>query len=178
MKLVIPLTLMLLAILPPAHGSGKARRYSMSFHVEGDEFEGPRMVREERVDGKSHWFRISPVLTSNNFKGFYAFPAEDGSWGAAFAVNDSGWEAIMQTASTDAGKLMRVVANGRAVDMLHIDKPKRDDHLIVVWKGLSTEEVAGLRKKLPEIGPGTGTAGEKKSEGKTLKRLFGGKKDE
>jgi len=154
MKLLLPL--LLLFVLPAlAPGSGKSPGFSISFHAEGDEFEGPRMVRgdsEEGPDGKRHFFRISPVVTNRNFKGFYSFPADDGTYGAAFRLDDTGWESVMQTAAVDSGKLMRVIVSGRPVDFIRIDKPRHDDHLIIVWKGLTEKDLKELRSKYKEIG--------------------------
>lgn len=145
-----------LALATAAFGSGKSPGFAISFHAEGDEFEGARMVREdtrEGPDGKRHFFRISPVVTNKSFKAFYVFPAADGTYGAAFRLDDSGWESVMQTATTDSGKLMRVLVNGRPVDFLRIDKPRADDKLIVLWKGLTEEDVKALRAKYKEINP-------------------------
>lgn len=154
MKRLLPL-LWLFALPALAPGGGKSPGLSVSFHAEGDEFEGQRMVRadpEKGPDGKKHFFRISPVVTNKNFKGFAVFPADDGSFGAAFKLDNSGWESLLQTAAIDSGKLMRVIVNGRPVDFLRIDKPRRNDHTIVVWKGLSEEDVKALRAKYKELG--------------------------
>jgi hypothetical protein len=169
--LLASLFLVLAAAL--AGAAGKSPRFSISFHAEGDEFEGERMVRPEVLHEKQRWFRIAPVLTSKNFKAFHPFPSEDGaSYGAAFLLDDRGWDLLMDAATVDSGKLMRVWANGRPIDTQRIAKPRQDDHMIVVWRGLTADEIKTLRGMMPEMSSESGEPEKKRG----IRALLGGKK--
>jgi hypothetical protein len=123
---------------------------SLTWLVEGDEFEGPKMVRRDVApapDGKVHFFRVTPMVTQNHVRGMIPRQAEDGSWGATFILNEDGWRSIQATAALDSGRLVRVYINGRPLEFQRVEKPTTDDHLIVIWGGITDAEMNQLKSK-------------------------------
>ncbi len=141
----------LLSLVPSMFGMGRAGGGpSLTWLVEGDEFEGPKMVRKDvqvAPDGKVHYFRVTPMVTQIHVRGMIPRQAEDGSWGATFILNEEGWRSILVTAAQDSGKLIRVYINGRPLEYQRVEKPSKDDHLIVIWSGITEAEMAQLKSK-------------------------------
>lgn len=134
-----------------AYGMGRlGSGPTLTWLVEGDEFEGPKMVRRDVVaapDGKVHFFRVTPMVTQHNVRGMIPRQSEDGSWGATFILNEEGWRNILATAAQDGGKLIRVYINGRPLEFQRVERPRTDDHLIVIWGGITEAEMNQLKSK-------------------------------
>ena len=123
---------------------------TLTWLVEGDEFEGPKMVRRDVVaapDGKVHYFRVTPMVTQHHVRGMIPRQAEDGSWGATFILNEEGWRNILAAAAQDGGKLIRVYINGRPLEFQRVERPRTDDHLIVIWGGITESEMNQLKSR-------------------------------
>lgn len=128
--------------------------FGISFLVEGEEIDGPKMVRrdvEKAPDGQFHYFRISPMITQLNVKGVYPIPADDGSWGAALLINDDGWKSVQATVAQDIGKLIRVMVNGRPVEFQRVSPPPSDDKVLIIWHGLTEAEIKQMKSKFKEL---------------------------
>ena len=141
------------ALTLPLSVSGAGRKkgeFSISFHVEGDKSEGDKRVGEDVINGRTVYFRRLPVVTNKDFQGYWPFPADDGSLGAAFKLSSTGLRRLNTTGLTERGRLMRVVVNMRKVDVMLIDK-NPEDGILVLWKGLTEEELKKLEKTLPQI---------------------------
>ena len=133
--------------------------FAISFHLEGIQFEGPKMVQPIRLGNppKTHFFRRVPELTQRHIKGYYPFPANDGaSYGVAFKLNKSGSDALAVISTVNQGKKLLTVVDGEPVDTTVLDKPIRDGH-IVVWGGLTKSDLAKFDKKFTRIKPATAT---------------------
>ena len=132
-------------------GAGKKKsEFSIGFHVEGDKSEGEKRVGEDVVNGRPVYFRRMPVVTNKDFQGYWPFPADDGTWGAAFKLSSTGLRRLNTTGLTERGRLMGVVVNMRKVDVMLVDK-NPEDGILVVWKGLTENELKQLEKTLPQI---------------------------
>ncbi|MCB1100135.1 MAG: hypothetical protein KDN22_31515 [Verrucomicrobiae bacterium] len=132
-------------------GAGKKKgAFTISFHVEGDKSEGDKRVAEDVINGRTVYFRRMPVVTNKDFRGYWPFPADDGSWGAAFKLSSTGLRRLNTAGLTERGRLMRVVVNMRMVDVMLVDR-NPEDGIIVLWKGLTEAELKKLEKALPQI---------------------------
>lgn len=144
--------LILVALICPALAGGKAPKLYIGFHPEGSSEEGPRLVRPDIVSGKTRYFRISPELSVRHFSSYSAFAAEDGAtWGAKLVLNDDGKRAMEVMVSTYQGKLVRILVNGRAVDILKIDRNSGDGE-VVIWQGLTKQDLILMDKQLRRVG--------------------------
>lgn len=140
-----------LALPLSLHASGRKKgEFFVSFHVEGDKSEGKRRVAEDTINGRTVYFKRMPVVTHKDMRGYWPFPADDGSWGAAFKLSKSGVRRLNTAGLTERKRLMRVVVNMKRVDVLYIDKAP-EDGMIVVWKGLTEEDLKKIEKMMPQL---------------------------
>ena len=166
MKKCLSIIFAVLSLASGVHGSGKSSGVYIGLHAEGDEQDGPRMVRPNMIDGKKHFFRVSPELVTRHFDSFRAFVAEDGAtYGAALHLNDEGQRAMAVLCSTNQGRLARTIVNGRALDVIKIDRPG-DDGYFIIWSGLGPDDLKLFSQKLKRLDgglPGENGKKEKKS---------------
>lgn len=138
--------------LPQAHAGGKkAPKFSVSFHIQTHQGEGPKMVFKQLVAGQERWFRIIPEITTKDVQAYRTFASEIGDFGLELQLNDRARKRLFTFSSTNIGKWLLAQANGRVVDGVKIDQPIRDGR-IVIWKGISAQEVRALEGTLPYIG--------------------------
>lgn len=148
------------------HAGGKSSDPYVGIHAEGDETDGPTMVRPNVINGKKHFFRISPEVVTRHFEAFHAFVTEDGtSYGAALRLNEEGVRAMAVMCSLNQGRLARTIVNGKALDVIQIDKPSQDGYFIV-WAGLDAADLKLLSKKLKRLDSGVPGENEKKKKKK------------
>jgi hypothetical protein len=154
MRQIPGIVLCLLLLTAVAPGSGKSSGPYIGLHVEGEEYEGPRMVRPGVINGEKKYFRISPEVVTRHFGAFYAFMAEDGaSYGAALRLNDEGRRAMAVMATNNFGRLARTIVNGKPLDVIRIDRP-RDDGYFIIWGGLDAADLKLMSKKLDRLDEG------------------------
>ena len=149
MKRLLPI-FALFAIIPFLMSMGKNSGLQISWLSEGDVTDGPKMVRQDvepAPDGTLHYFRISPMVTHRNIRAMKPMPAEDGTWGAVFLLDEEGWKSVQATSAVDNGKLLRVMVSGRPIEFQRISRPVTDDHLICIWRGITEAEIAAMQKK-------------------------------
>ena len=155
MKRLLPI-FALLGIIPLLMSMGKNSSLQISWLSEGDITDGPKMVRQDvepAPDGALHYFRISPMVTQRNIRAMKPMPADDGTWGAVFLLDEEGWKSVQATSSVDNGKLIRVMVSGRPIEFQRITRPVTDDHLICIWRGITEAEISGFKKKYKEFSP-------------------------
>jgi hypothetical protein len=109
------------------------------------------MIKQEMIGGEAYAFHISPDLVTRHFSAFHTFYADDGSMGAALRLNEAGLQAYQVMVSMVRGKLTRVIVNGRPVDIQRITAPKRFDGYMIIWKGLTEEDVKLMAKKMKRL---------------------------
>lgn len=167
MKAVIVFLFSALLFTTAARGGGKSAGPYIGIHVEGDQTDGPKMVRPNVINGKEHFFRISPEVVTRHFEAFHAFVAEDGaSYGVALRLNDEGRRAMQVMVSINQSRLARTIVNGRALDIIRVDRAGEDGYFIV-WGGLGPEDLKLFSKKLKRLDsgvPGENVKKEKKKK--------------
>jgi hypothetical protein len=164
MKSYVSIILAILFLTTAGYGSGKSSGLYIGLHAEGDENEGARMVKPNVIDGKTYYFRVSPELVVRHFDAFRAFVAEDGAtFGAALHLNDEGQRAMAVLCSTNQGRLARTIVNGRALDIIKIDRPG-DDGYFIVWSGLTQNDLKLFSQKLKRLDSGLPGENSKKSK--------------
>jgi hypothetical protein len=110
------------------------------------------MIFPYDVMGKQRFFRRLPEVSSRDFVAFSPFPAEDqASYGVMFQLKNNAQRRLASVTSVSTGKWLVCQAFGRIVDGVLVDEPV-DDGAIVIWKGLSLEEIRLLDESLPRIG--------------------------
>jgi len=133
-------------------GGNKAESANVSFHIETEGTDNPKMIFPHEVMGKQRFFRRIPEVSSKDFVAFSPFPADDqASYGVVFQLKDNVRRRLAAVTSVNQGKWLVCQAFGRIIDGVLIDAPV-DDGVIVVWKNLSLDEIKQLDKSLPRIG--------------------------
>lgn len=143
-----------LAAAPLGKAGGKAGEMGMvTFHLERDGGDrDPKRVFTQMDDGKERVFGRSPEISMKDIVSFRPFPSGDGDqFGVVFMLNDAAKRRLNAISIAHQGKYLLAQANGRVVDGVVIDKPVNDG-MIVIWKGLVTQDVNLFDKALPRFG--------------------------
>ena len=144
--------LCLLASLPWAHASGKKDvPATVSFHMETDPTDNPRMTFQQAAGGKMRTFTRVPEVSTKDVLSFAPFPADDGSYGLLFTFKEHSARRLAAVTNIAQGRYLLSRLNGRVVDGVLIDKPVEDGKL-VVWKGATLADIAILDESFPRIG--------------------------
>jgi hypothetical protein len=158
------LTLLLVlsaALLSPAAAGGKPdKKASVSFHIQGDATENPRMIFAQEMNGKAMNFRRVPEVGTKDIASYTPFPsAGGGDFGAVFRLKRSAASRLSAISNASQGRWLAAMVNGRIVDGVILDK-QIDDGVMVIWKGITLEDIAVLDETLTR----TGAEGEKKKK--------------
>lgn len=135
------------------HAGGKAGdAAAVSFHIETEGNENPKMVAPFDVGGQQRFFRRMPEVSMKDFSAFSPFPSDDGqTYGVVFQLKAAANRRLSAITQVNQGKMLIAQVNGRVVDAVIIDKPVNDG-LIVIWKGITDAEIKQYDKVAPRIG--------------------------
>lgn len=124
----------------------------VTFHLETEAGGNPKMVFPQMDNGKQRFFQRTPEITMKDMVAFSPFPSGTGdAYGLVFQLTDGAKRRLNALSTAYQGKFLLAQANGRVVDGVLIDKPV-DDGLIVIWKGITLDEVKLFDKALPRLG--------------------------
>ena len=155
MKVSLRLLLCLLLVLPVGSalaGGNKGKKVSISFHMETEGTDNPKMIVPHVISGKQRFFRRIPDVSTRDLVAFTPFPADDqASYGVVFQMKQTSRNRFAAVTTNNRGKWLICQAFGRVVDAVLIDEPVSDG-AIVIWKGLSLEEIRQLDAAMPRIG--------------------------
>jgi hypothetical protein len=102
--------------------------------------------------GMQRFFRRIPEVSSNDYIAFTPFPADDqASYGAILQLKDNVGRRLAAVTQISSGKWLVCKAFGRIVDGVLIEDPV-EDAVLVIWKGLSLEEIRQIDESIPRIG--------------------------
>jgi hypothetical protein len=133
-------------------GGNKGKKVDISFHIETEASDNPKMIFPHEVMGKQRFFRRIPEVSPVDYVAFSPFPSEDqASYGVILQLKDNARRRLAAVTQISSGKWLACKAFGRIVDGVLVDEPV-DDGVVVVWKGLSIEEIGQLDEVLPRIG--------------------------
>jgi hypothetical protein len=153
-----------LAMAPPVFASGKKEnKASITFHMETEGTDNPKMIFPQMANGQTRYFRRTPEVSLKDVTAFSPFPADNGQgFGLVLKLKPTAVNRLAALTSANQGRWLISQVNGRAVDGVLIDKPVNDG-FIVIWKGVTDADIAILDKEMPRIG----------AENKKKKNLFG-----
>ena len=110
------------------------------------------MIFPHEVMGKQRFFRRIPEVSSIDYVAFSPFPSDDqASYGVILQLKDNARRRLAAVTQISSGKWLACKAFGRIVDGVLVEDPV-DDGVVVIWKGLSIEEIGQLEEALPRIG--------------------------
>lgn len=142
-----------LALTPAAFATGKKEnKASVTFHLETEGTDNPKMIFPQMANGQTRYFRRTPEITLKDVISFTPFPAEGGQgFGLVLKLKPTAVNRLAAITSANQGRWLISQVNGRAVDGVMIDKPVNDG-FIVIWKGVSDADIATLDEEKPRIG--------------------------
>ena len=152
-SLVSALSMMLVVALSPTLlASGKKEmKTTLSFHLETEATGNPKMIFPQLANGETRYFRRMPEVTTKDVVSFSPFPSEIGDgYGIVFKLKPSAVNRLAAVTNANQGKWLIAQVNGRVVDGVLIDK-QISDGFIVIWKGVTLDDVTLFDKDLPRI---------------------------
>lgn len=123
----------------------------LTFHIQGDESDGPKMVFPLQMGNQKRFFTKSPLTFTKEIVSLKHFITEDGTYGAAFAFDKAAAGRIAALTTSNQDKWLVAMLNGRAVDAVFIDRPVNDGKL-VVWRGIQQVEIIRFEYAMPITG--------------------------
>lgn len=154
MRLRLLLAALLLAATPSGDGAGTQSKLSMiSFHVEGDQTDNPKMITPVKLgaEHRQYFFSNIPSFTDKDIAWFYPFTAADGvSFGAAFRLKEHAAVELKAISLTNQGKLLGLRCADVPMQAVLIDRPI-EDGIIVIWSGLQQRHLQDFRKRFPHV---------------------------
>lgn len=150
------LSLLAFAIVTPsAFAMGKRpEKNRLTFHLQGDVSDGPKMVFPLPMGSKKRYFRKSPITFTKEIVSLKHFVADDGTFGATFSFDKAAAGRIATLTTSNQDKWLVAMLNGRPVDAVFIDKPIRDGRL-VIWQGIKQVEIIRFEYAMPITGETT-----------------------
>lgn len=124
----------------------------VTFHLETDTGGSAKMTFPQMDNGKQRFFLKLPEFSMKDIVAFKPFPSgNNDAYGLVFQLKDHGRRHLNAMSIANQGKFLLAQANGRIVDGVMIDK-QVDDGLLVIWKGITLNEIKLFDKVLPRIG--------------------------
>ena len=135
-------------------GAGnKYKLYLVTFHLEGEETDNPKMITPVKLgaEHRQYYFSKLPSFTDHDIAWFFPFTASDGvSFGAAFRLKEHAAIELKAITLTNQGKLLGLPCSDAPLQAVLIDRPI-DDGVIVVWSGLQQRHLQEFRKRFPHV---------------------------
>jgi hypothetical protein len=152
-RLATLLSLLVCALVPVAQGSGKKESKAVvSFHMETEANDNPKMIFPQLANGKTRYFRRLPEVSTKDILEFSPFPSDIGEgYGIVFKLKGEAANRLAAVTNVNQGRWMITQLNGRIVDGVLIDK-QVNDGFIVIWKGATLADIALFDDSLPRIG--------------------------
>ena len=153
-------TMMVIMALAPSvfAGGKKENKAAVSFHMETEASDNPKMIFGQLANGQTRYFRRLPEITIKDMVSFSPFPSLVGEdYGLMFKLKANATNRLAAITNANQGRWMIAQLNGRVVDGVMIDK-QISDGFIVIWKGVTLADLAVLDEELPR----TGAEGKKK----------------
>ena len=147
------LALLALVLIPAdAPASGKKEvKSSVSFHIETDASDNPKMIFPQPVNGQTRYFRRLPEVATKDIVSFSPFPSDTEGYGIMFRLKDNASKRINAITTATQGRWLLAQLNGRVVDAVLIDNPVTDG-MLVIWKRAELADIALLDEAFPRIG--------------------------
>lgn len=145
------LLLTLLALCPPGFaGTSKNGKAAISFHIEAQELDNPKMIFSANIHGENRFYSRSPEFSLKDMTSYRSFPVgeEDPSFGVIIYLKPHAAQRLIHITNANRRKWLAAQVNGRAVDEVFIDDDVTDGKLII-WNNLTAADLETIGKALP-----------------------------
>lgn len=145
--------MVVLALAPGVFAGGKKEeKSSVTFHLETEATDNPKMIFPQLANGQTRYFRRLPEISLKDIALFSPFPSTAGDdYGLVFRLKPSAANRLAAITGANIGRWMIAQINGRVVDGVMIDQ-QINDGVIVIWKGVTLADVELLDKELKRPG--------------------------
>lgn len=143
-----------LCLAPTAMAGGKADDAPViSFHMETEATDNPKMTFPLQVGGQLRYFRLLSDISSRDVAAFGPFPDNLGgeTYGIALQLKPAAARRLSAVTAVSQGKWLVARVNGFPRDAVVIDK-QIDDGFLIIWKGVTLQEINTYDKIAPRIG--------------------------
>lgn len=143
-----------LCLVPAAYAGGKKEDAPViSFHIETEATDNPKMIFPLQVGGQVRYFRLLSEISAKDVAAFSPFPDNLGgeTYGVALQLKATAARRLSAMTATNQGKWMVSRVNGIPRDGVLIDK-QIDDGFLVIWKNVTLQEINIWDKETPRIG--------------------------
>ncbi|HEX7260529.1 MAG TPA: hypothetical protein VF258_01825 [Luteolibacter sp.] len=149
-RLAALLMMAVLALAPAAFAGGKKEnKASITFHMETEGTDNPKMIFPQLANGEQRFFRRMPEIATKDIESFSPFPSEfGGDYGLALKLKRPAANRLAAITNANQNRWMITQINGRVVDGILIDK-QIDDGVLVIWKGVTLADINILDDVLP-----------------------------
>ena len=127
-------------------------KLTIRFHTEANANSGPSFAIKATLPDAST-LSISKIadISENDIVAVFPFPAEDGSMGCAFKLDNHGRISLASLSQEYRGSLLIGFVNARPVTAMLIDR-KVFDGILTIPRGLTPNEIALIQKTFPTLG--------------------------
>jgi hypothetical protein len=146
--------LFLLCLAPAALAGGKKEPAPViSFHMETDATDNPKMTFQVVILGKVRYFRRMSEISTRDIAEFSPFPDDLGgnTYGMAVRLKPHAVNRLGAITAVNLDRWMAASINGQIRDAVKIDK-QINDGTLVIWKAVQLAEINALDKTIPRIG--------------------------
>ncbi|HSP41797.1 MAG TPA: hypothetical protein VLO11_02900 [Luteolibacter sp.] len=146
--------LTLLAVMWPSAGmamGNKDDKAAVSFHIETEGTDNPKMIFAQEMGGVTRYFRRIPEVSIKDMAVYTPFPNEAGDYGAVFRLKPRGANRLSALTAVNQGRYLLAMVNGRAADAVMVDA-QIEDGVLVIWRGLNLADIESLDAALPRAG--------------------------
>lgn len=142
-------------VLSPATltaGGKKEAKASITFHMETEATDNPKMIFSQLANGKTRYFLRTPEISTKDVEAYSPFPSElGGDYGMVIILKKHVVNRLAAITNANQGRWMISQVNGHVVDGVLIDK-QVDDGKLVIWKGVSLADIQVLDEEIPRLG--------------------------
>lgn len=156
----------LLCLAPAAVAGGKKDSdVTVSFHMQTEATDNPKMIFQTLVHGKPVFFRRMADIATRDIVAFGPFPDDlgGGTYGMAIRLKPNAASRLAAVTATNLDRWMAASINGEIRDVVKIDK-QIDDGTLIIWRGVNLAEVNALDKTIPRLGAEKAKGKEKKKD--------------
>jgi hypothetical protein len=147
------LAALLLAFLSAPAAEAKKPRATLRAHVEANAHDGEAFSTKMRsaITGKNIVIEKVPTISERDVVAFRPYPAENGTFGVLFQLNDHGKLALDTLSIDRRGRFLYIFVNGKPAAELQIDRRVSDGQLYIAT-GLTQADLLLMQKEWPLIG--------------------------
>jgi hypothetical protein len=152
-RIAMLLVMTALSLAPTASAAAKKEdKLSITFHIETDATDNPKMIFPQLTNGQTRYFRRLPEVSLKDIATFSPFPSDvEEQYGVVFKLKDGTINRLYGVTGANQGRWIIAQINGTVIDGVMIDQAINDG-VVVIWKGVTLADIAQLDDALKRAG--------------------------